>query len=113
MVEKMQRDICDERAAPYCPTEKEDMVGFATSTASIDGPINGLRHPRTAGTSGWYIWKGENLSDRDDFFEPMHAHHLGQACPEALPFLSLPPGWRFLAHGDYIDTWFDPSLLDT
>jgi hypothetical protein len=112
-MDKLTQDkICAERGAPVCPTARDDNVGFATSTTSLDGPINGLRHPRTAGNSGWYLWKGETLSDADDFFAPMHAHHLEQECPEALPFLSLPPGWRFLIHGDYVDTWFDPSLLD-
>jgi hypothetical protein len=107
-----QKEICENRGAAVCPTEFDDMVGFATSTSSMNGPVNGLRHPRTPRHSGWYIWKGESLSNKDDFFEAMHVRHLEEECPEALPFLALPPGWRFLIHGDYVDTWFDASLLD-
>ena len=32
--------------------------------------------------------------------------------PEVLPYLALPPGWRFLLAPDYQDVWFDESLLD-
>jgi hypothetical protein len=49
--------------------------------------------------------------DPDDFFQPMHIEHVPDECPEALDFLTLPPGWRFLVHGDYVDVWFDKTLL--
>ena len=42
----------------------------------------------------------------------MHVSHLPEECPEALPFLALPPGWRFLVAGDYVDVWYDESLLN-
>ncbi|WP_438616960.1 immunity protein Imm33 domain-containing protein [Myxococcus xanthus] len=47
-----------------------------------------------------------------DFFAPMHIAHLEQHCPGVLKFLGFPPGWRFLFAGDYLDVWFDPSLVD-
>jgi hypothetical protein len=33
-------------------------------------------------------------------------------CPEALPFLGLPPGYRFLVAGEYVDVWYDSTLLE-
>ena len=33
-------------------------------------------------------------------------------CPEVLEFLGLPPGYRFLLAIDYVDVWYDPSLLN-
>ena len=37
--------------------------------------------------------------------------HLADWCPDALRFLGLPPGWRFLVAGAYADAWEDPQLL--
>jgi len=28
----------------------------------------------------------------------------------ALPFLALPPGWRFLTDGSYVDVWQDEEM---
>ncbi|MEQ1698563.1 MAG: hypothetical protein ABMA25_00550 [Ilumatobacteraceae bacterium] len=75
-------------------------------------PLNGLRHPPEGDTTGWYLWAGEELSQEDDFFVPLHVEHLVQWCPDALPSLGLPPGWRFLIAPGYEDGWYDESLLD-
>jgi hypothetical protein len=42
----------------------------------------------------------------------MHVEHLSIACREVLPFLALPPGWRFLLAPGYEDVWQDESLLE-
>jgi hypothetical protein len=42
----------------------------------------------------------------------MHVRHLAEECPEILPYLGLPPGWRFLVTPDHEDIWFDQSLLE-
>ncbi|MGO4145420.1 hypothetical protein AB4Y77_10075 [Paenarthrobacter sp. YAF11_1] len=75
-------------------------------------PLNGLRHPAAIGTSGWFIWRGEELGTAHDFFVPLHVEHLTTWCPEVLPYLALPPGWRFLLAPGYEDVWFDESLLN-
>jgi hypothetical protein len=87
-------------------------VGIAMNV--LDGllPINGLRHLPGADTSGWYIWAGAVLSADDDFFVPLHVSHLHDWCSEAVRFLGLPAGWRFLAAPGYKDVWFDPELLE-
>jgi len=74
--------------------------------------LNGLRHPAEGDTTGWYIWAGEAVSQDSEFFEPVHVAHLAEVCPAALPFLGLPPGWRFLLAGDLVEVWEDRSLLD-
>ena len=68
--------------------------------------------PPEGDTTGWYIWAGEHLSSDPDFFEPVHVEHLKTLCPQVLPYLALPPGWRFLVTPDYVDVWEDTSLLD-
>ena len=90
------------------PPALEDKLGLSQSARS-ERPVHGLRVNPTSGVSGWYIWAGE-MSDAEDFFEPSHVSHLPATCPLAVPFLSLPPGWRFLTDGDEVDVWFDPDL---
>lgn len=75
-------------------------------------PLNGLRHTRGGGASGWYIWGGTELSEAADFFQPVHVHHLSEQCPAALPYLALPPGFRFLVAPGHEDVWEDPTLVD-
>ena len=93
---------------PPRPTEK---AGVSLTTLSRP-PLNGLRHPAEAGTCGWYIWGGEDFpADDADFFQPLHVAHLPECCPQALPFLALPPGWRFLVADGQVDVWYDAQLL--
>jgi hypothetical protein len=75
-------------------------------------PIHGLRHPTEGDTTGWFVWSGE-WSDDDDFFVPIHQHHLLDRIPELREYLALRPGSRFLVTPDYVDTWEDSALLDT
>lgn len=74
-------------------------------------PLNGLRHPPEEGTSGWFVWAGRELPDDPDFFVPLHVEHLDDWCPQVLPYLALPPGWRFLLAPGHEDVWHDPTLL--
>ena len=46
-----------------------------------------------------------------DFFQPLHVEHLFERYPRLLPYLALPPGWRFLLADGYEDVWQDDSLL--
>ncbi|WP_459792673.1 immunity protein Imm33 domain-containing protein [Arthrobacter sp. AD-310] len=88
-------------------------VGVSRNVRSPDvHPLNGLRHPAAAGTSGWFIWRGEDLGMADDFFDPLHVEHLTTWCPAVVPYLALPAGWRFLLAPGHEDVWFDESLLN-
>ena len=75
-------------------------------------PLNGLRHPPEQGTSGWFIWEGNSLSQDADFFASMHIEHLIDECPAVLPYLGLAPGWRFQIAPGYEDVWYDQALLN-
>ena len=88
-------------------------VGIARNVRDGLMPLNGLRHRPEGDTTGWYIWAGEELSADPDFFVPLHVEHLGEWCPQVLPYLALPPGWRFLIAPGYEDVWPDDSLLET
>jgi hypothetical protein len=90
----------------------EEMLGLAIETLRMT-PLNGLRYPPADGASGWYVWGGETFSQSADFFTPIDVGHLNDYVPNILPFLDLPPGYRFLTdnHG-HQKAWFDGSLLD-
>jgi hypothetical protein len=107
-----QQDICRRYGAEFMPPDETYKVGIAEGALRGEQPLNGLRHPPESGTTGWFIWAGSELSAEPDFFQPLHMYHLREECPAALPYLALPPGWRFLIANDYEDVWFDDSLLN-
>lgn len=106
-----QRAICIQYGSSVVLSPNDYTLGVAMNVKSGILPINGLRHPPAGETTGWYIWAGEDFSEDPDFFHPLHVRHLREWCPSVLPFLSLAPGWRFLVAGDYVDVWFDETLL--
>src|SRR5581483_3876502 len=106
-----QKKCCAKFETIFFSTPAESKVGAAANIAEGIYPLNGLRHPPSHGTSGWYLWAGTELSNAPDFFIPLHAGHLLEWCPEILKYLGLPPGWRFLIAEGYEDVWFDQSLL--
>ncbi len=105
-----QEEICSRYGAAFKPPLAGSRLGIALQTLHLE-PIHGLRHTPEDGTNGWYIWAGE-LSQSTDFFQPLCVEHLSDRCPVAVPFLALPPGWRFLTNGDHIDVWYDSKLLN-
>ena len=108
---EQQRAVCRRYGAEFMPPEETYKVGISESALRGEIPLHGLRHPPESGTTGWFIWSGE-YSAEDDFFKPLHLYHLEQDCPAALPYLALPPGWRFLVAPGHRDVWFDGNLLD-
>jgi hypothetical protein len=105
-----QIEICKKYGATYKPLDWGLKVGVSVNFYSGELPINGLRIV-LEGTSGWFLWAGENFSQDDDWFQPVHAYHLLDKCPEVTPYLSLPAGWRFLIAPDYEDVWYDEALI--
>lgn len=111
--EAQQKEVCRTYNAEYTPVDDDAILGISKKFDKRKLPINGLRHPRQGGTNGWYIWTGE-LNDAEDFFEPQHVKHITNISPEVVQYLALPPGWRFLiGEKEYIDVWYDESLLRT
>lgn len=106
-----QNGICERAGVVPVQPSANQKLGLALDTLHLE-PLNGLRHPPQGDTCGWYIWGGPELSQAEDFFQPLHVAHLFERCPRALKYLALPPGWRFLDASDREDVWYDPALLD-
>ena len=88
-------------------------VGIALNVRTGEQPLNALRHPAEGETCGWYIWAGEGDPSGDPvFFVALHVEHLSTWCPEILPYLALPAGWRVLLGPGHEDVWHDATLLE-
>jgi len=109
--ESAQHELCLQHGTPHTETSGDSILGFATTTKGLL-LVNGLRHPLQGNTCGWYIWCGEKFSEDPKFFAPLRAKHFYEGYPEVARFLGLPPGYRFLVAGDYVDVWYDQKLLE-
>ena len=108
---KRGKTICEWAGVKPIKPEEGSKLGIAIYTIGKN-PINGLRHPPEKETNGWYIWCGDEFSNDDDFFSPLHVEHLKDYLPEVIEYLNLPPGYRFLIDGkNWEDVWFDEELL--
>ncbi|HEY8563615.1 MAG TPA: hypothetical protein VIL74_24765 [Pyrinomonadaceae bacterium] len=111
-IEKIQKELCQKYGALFFPLDLNVKLGIADDFFSEKLPLNGLRIPPGGSTCGWFLWAGEEMSQNDDYFKPLHVIHLIEKYPKALKYLGLPPGWRFLFAGDYEDAWLDEKLLN-
>jgi hypothetical protein len=109
-MDELQPALCERFGAEFRPSQPHLKVGVALATLKQQ-PINGLRHPPKGDTTGWYVWGGQELSSADDFFQPVHVQHLDEILPAIIPYLGLPPGWRFQIAAGHEDVWFDGALL--
>ena len=106
-----QAAVCERFGVDLQPSHPNLKLGLARATLDQQ-PINGLRHPPTGDTTGWYVWGGQELSAAADFFQPVHVEHLVEILPVIIPYLGLPAGWRFQLAPGHEDVWFDPTLLN-
>ncbi|WP_308721345.1 hypothetical protein [Komagataeibacter xylinus] len=106
----IQMDICNKFHAPYLDCGWDLKLGIARNVQTGLLPVNGLRLQPENGTSGWYIWAGEEMSQDDDFFVPLHTHHILHWCKMVVPYLGLAPGWTFLVTPDYENVWDNEAL---
>lgn len=110
-IEEMQRRICRAYGAKYFPPLLGSKVGIALQTMDFS-PIHAVRLLPTETTCGWYIYAGDEWSEDPNYYQPLCVEHMEKHCPVALPFLALPPGWRFLTDGKgKLDAWFAEELL--
>jgi hypothetical protein len=109
-----QKALCQKYGAKYLSTPLNSIIGIALETFTQSNvPVNGLRHKGlTDDNCTWYIWAGE-YSSKSDFFKPVHIAHLLEVCPQAVNYLGLASGWRFLFDNKgYEDVWYDKDLLN-
>ena len=102
--------ICARFGAVPLPPAPESRLGISAAARAGALPLHGLWHPPEGAANGWFIWSGD-LSPDPDFFQSTCTSHVPTVLPAVLPYLALPPGWRFLVAPGYEDVWFDPTLL--
>ncbi len=110
-LEELQRRVCKAYGAEFTPPVAGSKVGIALQTMKRN-PIHAVRLSATDTTCGWFIFAGDEWSDDPDFYQPLCVEHMAKYCEAALPFLALPPGWRFHTDGEAeYGASFDPDLL--
>lgn len=108
---EQQKQICLKYGVEYYPALEHLKLGISENVKQGLLLINGLRIPPEEGTTGWFIWAGEEYSEDPNFFVPIHTAHINEWVDNIKDYLGLAPGWRFLIAGDYVDVWFDEDLL--
>jgi hypothetical protein len=108
-----QREICAKYKVDWMEVDQNLFLGLADNITSNKIPVNGLRHLPQGTTCGWYIWSGQEIPNKDDYFKPVCVKHLLELKPDIIKFLGLPPGYRFLTDDKgYVDIWEDKGLLN-
>jgi hypothetical protein len=101
--DEAQEKICSKYGMPVQPPE--EMVAIAIDSLG-KSPIYGTRVQLPEdGNISWFIHCGE-FSDADDFYKPVHVHHLSEMLPQVVNYLCLPTGAKFIIDtAGYEDVW--------
>eukprot|EP01132_Coremiostelium_polycephalum_P005589 gene5589-6956_t len=104
-IELQRREICEKYQYPE--QLPEEMVAVALQTIG-KFPIYGTRIPLSKGDNiSWFIYCGK-YSDDEDFYQPLHTHHLSTTLPQVLKYLSLPTHSNFIIDNEgYEDVWLE------
>ncbi|WP_122901421.1 hypothetical protein [Acinetobacter sp. B51(2017)] len=99
-----QKLVCEQYGSAYRAVNDQDVIAIAVQSLTEES-IVGIRNLPDSDGIAWFIYGGE-LDDADDFFHTITVKELEEVFPEALPFLALDTGYRFLIdHDEYEDVW--------
>ena len=99
-----QKLVCEEFDSRYIKVNETDLVAIAKHTLNKE-PIVGLRKQPDAENVSWFIYGGE-LEEGEDFFDVISVKELEDVFPDAIPYLALEQGFRFMIDADdYEDVW--------
>ncbi|WP_111858397.1 hypothetical protein [Acinetobacter sp. CFCC 10889] len=99
-----QKLVCEEFDSRYVKVNETDVVAIAKHTLTQE-PIVGLRKAPDENNVAWFIYGGEIAADQDDF-ELVTVKELEDIFPDAIPYLALEQGFRFMIDADeYEDVW--------
>ncbi|MBY8934865.1 immunity protein Imm33 domain-containing protein [Pseudomonas fluorescens] len=98
-----QSVICEKYGMSVQPPEA--MVALAIGSLG-NTPIFGTRvQLPEGGNISWFIHCGE-YSAAEDFYKPVHVHHLSEVLPQVVNYLCLPTGAKFIIDtAGYEDVW--------
>jgi hypothetical protein len=105
-----QKLVCEQYGSAYRAVSDNDVVAIAVQSLEQETIVGIRKLPDPNDGIAWFIYGGE-LDDHDDFFQTMTVKELTEVFPEALPFLALETGYRFLIdHDEYEDVWREGEL---
>ena len=104
-----QKLVCEEFDSRYIKVNEDDLVAIAKQTLTKE-PIVGLRKKPDEDKVAWFIYGGE-LEDGKDFFDIITVKELEEIFPDALVYLALEEGFRFMIDAEeYEDVWREGAL---
>jgi len=107
-----QETVCERFQVEWVEWPRGLKVGVARNVRSGLAPFE-RTSPSPAGRSHRLVLVGgRSAVPGPGLLLPLHVEHLAEWCPAAIPYLGLPPGWRFLVAPGREDVWFDENLLD-
>ena len=87
-------------------------LGIARHVRDGGWPLNGLRHPPAGGTTGWYLWAGEDPLPRPPTSScPCTWPTRQNGAPRRRRTWRPRPGWRFVPAPGHEDVRYDAALL--
>lgn len=99
-----QKRICAKYRVEVFPCDSKERAGVAVATLKSE-PLYGVRKKNEDGTASWYIWGGP-YSEAIDSYQPLCVGHLDDLIPNVLPYLALPPGYKFIIdRKGFEDVW--------
>lgn len=100
-----QKLLCEEFDSAYIKVNDDDLIAIAVHTLNKE-PIVGIRKKTPDDENvEWFIYGGE-LEEGNDFFEIITVKKLEEIFPDAIPYLALERGFRFMIdQDDYEDVW--------
>jgi hypothetical protein len=107
-IEKSQLEICQEYGVNRVLLDFKLKLSVSEDFfSSSEVLINGFRRSPEGNTCGWFLWKGEEMSDSEISFRQINVTYLIGHCHQVIPYLGLPTGWRFLVAGGHGRAWPD------
>ncbi len=104
-----QKLVCEEFDSCYIKVNETDLIAIAKQTLTKE-PIVGLRKKPDDENVAWFIYGGE-LEEGEDFFDIVTVKELEDIFPDAIPYLALEEGFRFMIDADeYEDVWKADSI---
>lgn len=107
----IQRALCARHGAVFTPCQPAQRLGLAPDLTAATRRLHGARIQPSGDACGWYLWSDEEFAEPPEFYVPLRAHTVDRLVPLALPYLALPPGWRFQIRDGQVDVWQDVTLL--
>lgn len=106
----LQAGVCSKHGAQLVAPRPHHTAQIDAALLEPGDAIEGIRYPSGAPDSGWVFFRtGQAAAAR---LQDKPLWEITAAQRDLVPFLALPPGYRFALLPDGPKVWFDPEIAD-